>query len=247
MAKESKIQWTEASWNPWHGCRKVSAGCKYCYMFRDKERYGHDPTNVLRSKTKFNDPLKWVEPKLIFTCSWSDWFIEDADEWRPKAWEIIRQTPQHIYQILTKRPERMSWNLPPYFDELKNVWIGVSVENNEWMRRWTYVARFISAEPLIAPIYPSVALISPEWVIIGGESGNESGKYKYRPCEIGWIETIINYRKDTPKKYTFVKQLGTHLAKKLGLKDRHGANISEWPEHLRVREMPPDFKLIKTN
>jgi protein gp37 len=107
MAHTSNIEWTEATWNPWHGCHKVSQGCKNCYMFRDKERYGQDPNIVVRSKTKFYDPLKWSEPRTIFTCSWSDFFIEEADAWRDEAFAIMALTPQHTFQILTKRPERM--------------------------------------------------------------------------------------------------------------------------------------------
>lgn len=107
MAHTSKIEWTEATWNPWHGCHKVSQGCKNCYMFRDKKRYGQDPNVVVRSKTKFYDPLKWTEPRTIFTCSWSDFFIEESDAWRDEAFAIMALTPQHTYQVLTKRPERM--------------------------------------------------------------------------------------------------------------------------------------------
>jgi protein gp37 len=107
MGETSKIEWTEATWNPWHGCHKVSAGCKNCYMFREKKQYGQDPNVVVRSKTKFNDPLKWKEPRKIFTCSWSDFFIEEADPWRDEAFAIMALTPQHTYQVLTKRPERM--------------------------------------------------------------------------------------------------------------------------------------------
>jgi protein gp37 len=107
MAHESKIEWTEATWNPWHGCHKVSQGCKNCYMFRDKARYGQDPNVVVRSKTKFYDPLKWTEPRTIFTCSWSDFFIEESDAWRDEAFAIMALTPQHTYQVLTKRAERM--------------------------------------------------------------------------------------------------------------------------------------------
>lgn len=102
MAQESKIQWTDGTWNPWHGCIKVSEGCKFCYMYRDKDRYGLDPTDVQRSKSNFRDPLKWKEPKKVFTCSWSDFFIEQADEWRAEAWEIIKNTPHLTYQILSQ-------------------------------------------------------------------------------------------------------------------------------------------------
>lgn len=274
MAYESKIQWTEGTWNPWHGCRKVSPGCKFCYMYRDKERYGHDPTIVLRSKGKFDAPLKWKDPKLIFTCSWSDWFIEEADEWRDEAWDIIRRTPQHTYQILTKRPERITKHLPAdWGNGYENVWLGVSIESQDQSSRmsWLYdipaKVKFLSLEPLIGPInlyealtdYPTYddpgrsgepILWGFNWVIIGGESGNENGKYKYRSCKVEWIEDII---KQCQEKFTqvpvFVKQLGTHLAKELGLKDRHGGKMEEWPQHLQIREMPKlleNGKLIET-
>ena len=243
MGEKSKIQWTEATWNPWHGCKKVSPGCKYCYMFRDKERYGQDPTNVMRSKGKFNEPKKWPEPKLIFTCSWSDWFIEDADGWRDEAWAIIKATPQHTYQILTKRPERIKDHLPADWGEgYPNVWLGVSIESDDQRHRMAELAdipavvRFISAEPLIGyldlandGVVNSVIFERDiHWLIIGGESGNETGKYRYRPCEMEWIQELV----EGAKQYAvpvFVKQLGTYLAKKLGLSERHGGNTGQWP------------------
>ncbi len=163
MAKQSNIEWTEATWNPWHGCHKVSAGCKNCYMFRDKKHYGQDPNTVVRSKTKFYDPLKWTEPQTIFTCSWSDFFIEEADPWRDEAFEIIAKTPQHTYQILTKRPDRMLdyisrsaylTNAP-----LNNVWLGVSVEDQKTaderiplLLQTPAAVRFLSVEPLLGPL-----------------------------------------------------------------------------------------------
>ena len=112
MAESTGIGWTDATWNPWYGCTKVSPGCAHCYMFREQIRYGRDPEVVTRSKTKFADPLKWTKGRMIFTCSWSDWFHPAADAWRPEAWEIIKRTPHHTYQILTKRPERIADNLP---------------------------------------------------------------------------------------------------------------------------------------
>lgn len=108
MPQKSPIEWTDATWNPWHGCHKVSQGCKNCYMFRDKKRYGQDPNAVKRAADKtFYAPLKWSEPRTIFTCSWSDFFIEEADPWRDEAFAIMALTPQHTYQVLTKRPDRM--------------------------------------------------------------------------------------------------------------------------------------------
>jgi len=76
MGRQTGIEWAHTTWNPWMGCTKVSAGCKNCYMFREQSRFGHDPTKLRRSKTTFEEPLKWKEPKRIFVCSWSDFFLE---------------------------------------------------------------------------------------------------------------------------------------------------------------------------
>ena len=93
MGMNSKIEWTDATWNPWQGCHKVSPGCENCYMFREKTAYGQDPDVVVRSKLPtFNLPLKLKEPQKVFTCSWSDFFIQEADPWREDAWDIIDRT-----------------------------------------------------------------------------------------------------------------------------------------------------------
>lgn len=243
MGKNSLIEWTRDTWNPWHGCKKVSPGCKFCYMYRDKEKYGQDGSDIQRSKTKFDAPLKWEEPTIIFTCSWSDWFIEEADEWRAEAWRIIKNTPRHIYQILTKRPERILQNLPPdWGDGYKNVWLGVSIENQAQFHRKYGLdevpakVKFISFEPLIGGIETS-DLNNIDWIIIGGESGNDEGKWKYRPCEIDWMEYLVNDGFAWGCR-VFVKQLGTHLAKELDMSDRHGKTFDEFPLGLRHREMP---------
>lgn len=248
--KLSKIQWTGPTWNPWHGCEKVSAGCKYCYMFRDKERYGQEPTSVLKSKTMFNEPLKWKNSQLIFTCSWSDWFIEEADVWRDEAWSVIKNTPHHTYQILTKRPERIKKCLPKDWGAgYPNVWIGVSVESDDEKSRIDELAsipvtiRFISAEPLIGELnlvtHKDILSSSYHWIIIGGESGNKTGKYLFRKCEMSWIENLIGQSKDYGLKI-FVKQFGTHLATENGYKDKHGGDINEWEERFKIREFPMD-------
>jgi protein gp37 len=247
MAAKSEIQWTQATWNPWHGCKKVSPGCKYCYMYRDKERYGQDPQTIMRSKGKFTDPLKWNDPQLIFTCSWSDFFIEEADQWRHEAWDIIKKTPHHTYQILTKRPERILQCLPKDWRAgYKNVWLGVSIESQAQIGRadilkdipaWTG-NRFISAEPLIGPIvFPQGMLDYFSWIIIGGESGNTTGKYQYRPALFEWFESLVeqaNHSQCLP----FVKQLGSEIAKVMELKDRFGGDINEFPSHLQIRKFP---------
>lgn len=244
--ENTKIQWTDNTWNPWHGCRKVSPGCKFCYMYRDKERYSHNATIVLKSKTRFKEPLKWKEPKIIFTCSWSDWFIEEADKWRNEAWEIIRKTPYHTYLILTKRPERIKDNLPSYFEMLHNVWIGVSVESQQHVDRIAYLndlscVTFASFEPLIGEIEWDENMNLLDWCIIGGESGNDCGKHRYRAMEMVWMEKLINASVKNNVK-CFVKQLGTYQSKLLKLKDKHGGNIDEWDSHLQIREFPEKRK-----
>lgn len=191
MAEQSLIEWTDATWNPWHGCIKVSPGCKNCYMYRGKERWGRDPRAVVRSRTTFADPLRWSEPRLIFACSWSDWFIKDADPWRAEAWDIIRKTPHHTYQILTKRPERIAQSLPSDWGRgWPNVWLGVSIENQDYTFRKDILCqipsniRFISAEPLLGPIDLG-PLDGMHWVITGGESGPNA-----RPMHADWARSI---------------------------------------------------------
>jgi protein gp37 len=240
--KKSKIQWTVYTWNPWQGCRKVSPGCKYCYMYRDKAIYGQNAKTVVRSKTVFNAPLKWKNGELIFTCSWSDWFIEEADEWRDEAWEIIKNTPHHTYQILTKRPERIKEHLPEYFNSLSNVWIGVSIETEEQMGRLEYLkdlscTTFASFEPLIGPIKWDNRMNDLKWCIIGGESGNDIGKYRYRKMELDWMLDLIDGAKSSGVP-CFVKQLGTYQYKQLALTDRHGGNVEELPEEFKLRQFP---------
>lgn len=159
MGERSAISWTSDTWNPWRGCDKVSPGCAHCYMFTAQERYGHDPSVVVRAApATFRAPFKFKGP-FVFTCSWSDWFHETADPWRNEAWDIIRRTPHLTYQILTKRPERMADHLPESWgDGWPNVWLDVSVENRRFvnradaLRRTPAAVRFISAEPLLGPL-----------------------------------------------------------------------------------------------
>lgn len=210
MAIQSPIQWTNDTWNPWHGCIKISPGCKFCYMYRDKKRYGQDPKTVIRSNPQtFDAPLYKLKGPLVFTCSWSDFFIDIAGQWRVDAWNIIRQTPHLTYQVLTKRPERISDHLPLDWGEgWANVWLGVSVENNEerWrmdiLREIPAAVRFVSAEPLLEPI--NLNLEAFDWVISGGESGvNEN----WRPAKIEWFLDIRDQCQEAGV-YFFHKQHG---------------------------------------
>lgn len=260
MSKDTKIQWTDATWNIARGCSKVDEDCKFCYMYRESlngTRY--EPKKVVRTKTVFNLPLKLKEPSKIFTSSLTDFFHEDIDSYRNEAWDIIRKCPHHTFQILTKRPERIVEHLPDDWGSYgyKNVWLGTSVGHNDGKERVYKLLGsiksspcFLSAEPLHGPIDLSDVLRgdawlhadrpmwqSLSWVIVGGESGNENGKYRYRECKIEWIESIVEQCKAAGIP-VFVKQLGTHLAKQLKLSDRHGGIMEEWPSHLQIREFP---------
>ncbi|MFZ2950916.1 MAG: DUF5131 family protein [Desulfuromonadaceae bacterium] len=209
MAKNSGISWCDHTWNPWQGCRKVSPGCAHCYMYRDKARYGQDPAIVIRSKQHtFNAPLRWKEPAKVFVCSWSDFFIEDADAWRDEAWEIMRRTPHLTYMLLTKRPENIAGRLPegwPY----RNVWLGVTAENQDMadqripiLLKTPAALRFVSVEPMIGPVRMRsewLLCLSEgqhmniiecghgliNWVICGGESGPQA-----RDMEAPWADDL---------------------------------------------------------
>jgi protein gp37 len=166
MGETTGISWTQRTWNPWRGCTKVSPGCAHCYMFRDQKRYGRDPSKVVRTLT-WGDPIKWNrlaavagKRELVFTCSWSDFFHEAADEWRPEAWEVIKATPMIEYQILTKRPERIVDNLPlDWGPGYPNVWLGTSVETQKYaalripeLLSAPAKVHFVSCEPLLGPL-----------------------------------------------------------------------------------------------
>ena len=154
MGKQTGISWCNHTWNPWQGCHKISEGCTNCYMFREKQRYGQEPDLVVRSAERtFNAPLRWNKQvqgnypcgkPLVFVCSWSDFWIEEADAWRDEAMEIMANCSSLIFLILTKRPERIL----PWLDDAcypssgcpiegfpNNVWLGVSVENGQFIQR----------------------------------------------------------------------------------------------------------------
>lgn len=234
MGETTGISWTDKTWNPWQGCTKVSAGCRNCYMFREKKRYGQDPSAVVRSKPPtFNAPLKWTDPARVFTCSWSDFFHEAADTWRDDAWDIIRRTPHLTYQILTKRIERAEACLPPdWAHNFKHVWIGATVENNlavcriGSLSRIQCSVRFVSFEPLLEHLILSASqCVGIHWVIIGCESGGRDR----RPCDLEWVEHLLKHYA-RPGIARFVKQIE--------ISGRVSTNPNEWPEWARVRQFP---------
>lgn len=274
MSEVTAISWTNATINFWTGCTKVSAGCKYCYMYRDKDRFGLDGSVVIKvSQTTINRTLLRLEELRmkrlqmgiterlkIFTCSWSDFFIEDMDDYRDWAWDIIRKHKQFDWQILTKRIERVEKCLPDDWHEgWDHVWLGVSIEDQSNMWRLDVLAsikskvRFVSAEPLLSMIYfgfsDGVEKII-HWVIFGGESGNDSGIWRYRYCAVEWI---VNGVKQCLKFSipVFVKQLGSSIANNNELKNKTGADIAEYvkfydTQYLSIRQMPKTYFTVFT-
>jgi len=190
------------SWGCWKGCRPVSTGCANCYsIMRLMPRwYPQNPQQVTLNKD-FNKPNRWKTPQMVFVCPLSDFFIDDpvANKWRPDAWNIMRNNPQHIFRISTKRPENIHAMLPNHWP-YENVWLGVSTENQHWadvrmdiLRQIPIhqrAIRWISAEPLLSTIRfsgPS-SLASYGWCISGGESGDR--KHPPRQANPQWFLDI---------------------------------------------------------
>ena len=198
MSTKTKIEWTEMTWNPMTGCTKVSPGCKHCYaevMAKRLKAMGtpgyENGFDISILPMRLTQPLKRKKPTIYFVNSMSDLFHEDAPfSFLDDVFNIIAQTPQHTYQILTKRAERMaeyfSTRLPP-----ENAWLGVSVENKQYglpridyLRNIPAKVRFLSVEPLLEDL-GTLNLSQIHWVIVGGESGPNA-----RPMQPGWVENI---------------------------------------------------------
>lgn len=198
MTTQSAIEWTEQTWNPVTGCTKISPGCKHCYAEALAKRLaamgvrgyesGFDLTLV---PERLGEPLKRRKPTVYFVNSMSDLFHEDVpDTYIQQVFDVIAATPQHTYQILTKRAER----LPEFFGKNqapKNAWVGVSVENKKHglprihaLRSVSARIRFLSVEPLLEDL-GNIDLRGIHWVIVGGESGPRS-----RPMAQEWVVNI---------------------------------------------------------
>ena len=197
MGDKSAIEWTDATWNPVTGCSKVSTGCKNCYAERlaarlkamGNPRYANG-FEVTLHPDQLTLPLRWKQPRKIFVNSMSDLFHEEVpDEFILQAFEVMAKADWHLFQILTKRAERLA-KLVPRLPWPNNVWQGVSVESAEYTWRVEHllqvpaIVRFISVEPLLGPIH-HLPLKGISWVIVGGESGPN-----YRPVQASWIREI---------------------------------------------------------
>jgi protein gp37 len=217
-ADHSAIEWTEATWNPTSGCTKVSPGCDRCYAERITRRFPQTFPNgfslTLRPDA-LEIPLRWRRPRLIFVNSMSDLFHKDVPEsYLQQVFDVMRRTPHHTYQILTKRAERLA-RVAPRLVWPRNVWMGVSVESPQYawridyLRRVPATVRFISAEPLLAAL-ARLNLAGIHWLIAGGES--QTG---CRPAELDWFRDLRDQCRAANVRF-FLKQLGGHPSKRGG-------------------------------
>ncbi|MCW6034918.1 phage Gp37/Gp68 family protein [Spirulina subsalsa FACHB-351] len=208
------IEWTDKTWNPTTGCDKVSPGCLHCYAEAITQRFHKNFPNgfaLTLHPERLQQPLSWRTPSRIFVNSMSDLFHEDVPlEFIREVFSVINKTPWHIYQILTKRHQRLD-DLSSQLDFPQNVWLGVSVENQNYVERIEYLrrvpvsVRFISCEPLLGEL--QLNLTDIHWVIVGGESG-----HKHRPIQIQWVEDIRDQCQNAGVAF-FFKQVGGRTPK----------------------------------
>lgn len=230
---ETAIEWTDATWNPVAGCSVLTAGCTNCYAMRmaarleamGVEKYAgltrksgkrHVWTGaVTLDESVLDVPRRWRKPRLIFVNSMSDLF-QDAvpEEFIRRVWEVMAATPQHTYQILTKRPDRMA-KLALGLPLLENVWLGTSVENAavlgrlEYLRATPALVRFVSFEPLIGSVI-GADMRGLHWAIVGGESGPGA-----RPMLEEWVDEIYDACEEAGAAF-FFKQWGGRNKKAAG-------------------------------
>ena len=197
MSTASKIEWTETTWNPVTGCTKISHGCKHCYAERMSKRLQamgmtkyRNGFSVTLHESVLHEPLRWKKPRLVFVNSMSDLFHRAVPtEFIQSVFDVMNQASQHTFQVLTKRPGRVS-RLNRKLDWTDNIWMGVSVESERWLDRAELLTttdartKFLSLEPLLGPL-PSLDLNGIDWVIVGGESGPGA-----RPMEPEWVREI---------------------------------------------------------
>ncbi len=215
MSDRSRIEWTDATWNPVTGCTQVSPGCAHCYAKTFAERFrgvkGHPYErgfDLQLRPERLHQPLKWKAPRLIFVNSMSDLFHEDVPfDFIQAVFEVMRDASWHTFQVLTKRSRRLR-QLAGDLPWPDNVWMGVSVENQRWtsrvddLRRVPAVIRFLSCEPLLGPL--QLDLRGIHWVIVGGESGPRA-----RPMKAEWARSIRDQCAAAGVPF-FFKQWGAH-------------------------------------
>lgn len=255
----TRIEWATHVWNPVTGCDRISPGCDNCYaaemarrlkaMGQAKYRRDGDPRTsgpgfgVTTHPDTLGDPFTWAKPRRVFVNSMSDLFHARVPaEFVADVWRTMAATPQHTYQVLTKRPERLARVLARVHERLgldkplPNVWLGTSVESADYTRRVDHLraapaaVRFLSCEPLLGPL-DGLNLAGIHWVIVGGESGRGA-----RPLDEAWVRSIVAQCRAAGTA-PFIKQLGSVWARRHG-GDPKGGDPERWPADLRIREFP---------
>jgi protein gp37 len=235
----SSIEWTEMTWNPTTGCTKISDGCKNCYAEKltrrlnamGQKKYADGFNQVKTHPSTLMIPYTWKSPKIVFVDSMSDLFHNNVPiKFIKKVFHVMNETPQHIYQVLTKRADRL-FELHQELIWSDNIWMGVSIENKKvinrigLLRKTNAKIKFVSFEPLLGPLL-NLKLKKIDWVIVGGESGGNA-----RPMDPEWVKNIqIQCKKN--KVPFFFKQWGGKNKKKAGrLLD--GKLYSEMPKFIK--------------
>lgn len=243
MACTSRIEWTQTTWNPVTGCTKISPGCKFCYAERFAERFrgvsGHPYEQGFDLKLhpgRLDQPLSWRKPRVVFVNSMSDLFHEGipADFVR-RVFEVMRQARHHTFQVLTKRPENLTRFVQDHLDKIpENVWLGVSVETQQYAWRIDYLRqvpsrlRFLSCEPLLGPL--NLDLTGIHWVIVGGESGPGA-----RPMRVKWARHILRQCKNQNVPFFFKQWGGVHKGRTGRVLD--GKTWDEMPVTLNTQQL----------
>lgn len=231
---QSKIEWTEETWNPITGCTKCSNGCTHCYaatFARRLQAMGNpryiNGFEVTIHEDLFERPFEWKKPKLVFVNSMSDLFHENVpDDVIIQLFDVMNRSPKHTFQVLTKRSKRLV-ELSLKIKWTKNIWMGVSVENQnslfrcEDLKETDAYIKFISAEPLLGPL-STINLSGIDWLIVGGESGAGS-----RPIEENWVLELQQLAIETKTAF-FFKQWGGFNKKKNG-RLLNGKVVQEYP------------------
>jgi protein gp37 len=197
MAERSRIEWTEATWNPVTGCSKVSPGCAHCYAETFAERWRGIPAHPYEQgfdlrlwPERLGVPLRWRRPRVVFVNSMSDLFHEDVpDGYIAEVFAVMVRAERHTFQVLTKRQNRLL-ELAPALPWARNIWVGTTIENRRFVHRADALravpaaVRFISAEPLLGPL-EGLDLTGIDWLIAGGESGP-----RHRRIDPTWVRQL---------------------------------------------------------
>ena len=238
---QSRIEWTESTWNPVTGCNKISPGCKHCYAEKMSKRLKAMGQRNYRNGFELTLqphmlelPLRWKKPQTIFVNSMSDLFHKDVPlEYVEEVFGVMKRAHWHRFQVLTKRADRLEM-LAPLLDWPENVWMGVSVENAKYkfridhLRRTPAKTKFLSLEPLLGPLR-NLDLSNIDWAIVGGESG-----FGARPMLVNWVTEIREQCQKAGVAF-FFKQWGGVQKKRNG-RELEGRTWDEMPEIANPRK-----------